>query len=339
MNIRIYCMILLLFTGLSYGKSPEAKAKIVFSDGHEETGILSIIGSRPLVVHPLGTKRQRKIKIEDIVSIQQHVEKASMEKPWAFKESGKAEKVYFDGEYAVINFWTEVLLISGERIKSHVISAAYRFKSDAGKSKIFLKRQIKGKLNVPMLEIIYPELIVFPEHITTDVPNISGNFVGEKLEKVCAMDLEREFVVHAKVEGQSFEFEDLLPGQYDLCIQTDQSVLLGMSAVVPKDKEGGKPLDLPKDLETIQKNTMMADDFFPIRHVFRIVGTKKYAKSVVFKKRVKYFASERHTPGGFLWHLELWSWHTPGIEWKVDKRFIMVRHKQQKMKQIVNFIS
>jgi hypothetical protein len=32
--------------------------------------------------------------------------------------------------------------------------------------------------------------------------------------------------------------------------------------------------------------------------------------------------------GGFLWHLDIWSWHLAGSEWKIDRRYIMLRHKQ-----------
>ncbi len=50
---------------------------------------------------------------------------------------------------------------------------------------------------------------------------------------------------------------------------------------------------------------------------------------MIYKRRADYHDAERWTPGGFLWHLEIWSWHIADTEWKVDRRFILIRHKQK----------
>ena len=78
---------------------------ITFSDGSTASGRLTIMGSRPLTINQQKDKRSRdrKIELSDIVLLTQKVEKASMERPWMYKESGKTEKVYFDAYYFIEN--------------------------------------------------------------------------------------------------------------------------------------------------------------------------------------------------------------------------------------------
>lgn len=61
----------------------------------------------------------------------------------------------------------------------------------------------------------------------------------------------------------------------------------------------------------------------------RLAGDRAFAKALVYKRRADYYEAERWTPGGFLWHLEVWSWHLADPDWKVDRRFILIRHKQK----------
>ncbi|MFA7172399.1 MAG: hypothetical protein WC340_03130 [Kiritimatiellia bacterium] len=305
-------------------------AVITDSDGAVFSGELSLIGARPLTMVALGDNRQQKFNLDDIVSIEQLVESATMERPWVFKESGKADKVYLDGQYPLINFKTSVTLVSGSVVTGHLISVAFNFKSEAAKRKIFLTRQIKGTKEEILDDVIYVSRIRLTANAVAGGGPISGKVTGfGTLISVTALDNAREQPVFAKVaKDGSFDFGTLLPGSYDLCVLTDTHVLCGLSDVVPTAQASGDPLQA-EDLADINLKFPLADDFFNERWILGLRGNRKFAKALVYKRRAEYYESEKWTPGGFLWHLEVWSWHLAGSEWKIDRRSILIRHKQQ----------
>ena len=116
----LFCSLFALSSLAAPAPSP---AVITLSDGTVLSGKLSIIGSRPLTLVPFGEDRQRMVLLSDILSIDHQIETNSMERPWVFKESGKAEKVYLDGQYPLLNFKTRITLVSGSVLSGHIISA------------------------------------------------------------------------------------------------------------------------------------------------------------------------------------------------------------------------
>ena len=304
-------------------------AVITLNDGTVASGGIRVIGARPLTMVPDGDNRQHKFHLADIVAIDHFPENASMEKPWVFKESGRAEKVYLEGEYPLMNFKTRISLVSGKQITGHIISVALNFKSEAGKSKFFLKRQIKGSKTQKLEDVVYIRNIRMTSNALEGGGNISGIVQGfGHVISVSALDNAREQVIFATVkENGKFDFGTVLPGSYDICVLTDTHVLTGLSDETPADRKGD-PLQAG-DIDGIRKKFPLADDFFHDRWVMRLSGNRKFAKALVYKRRADYYEAERWTPGGFLWHLEVWSWHLAGDEWKVDRRSILIRHKQK----------
>ena len=213
-------------------------------------------------------------------------------------------------------------------VTGHVISAAFQMKSDEGKRKLFLKRQIKGEKSEKMADLVYLEQLRFPDARTEQGGKIAGRIAGwGTVQEVSALDIRREQVLFATVRPDgSFDFGTLLPGAYDLCVLTDSHVLCGLSDASPQSP--GDPLT-PEDLPAINTRFPLADDFFNDRWILRLAGSRNYAKALVYKRRSDYYEAARWTPGGFLWHLEIWSWHLAETEWKLDKRFILIRHKQK----------
>ena len=302
---------------------------VTFSDYSVIAGDVRVIGSRPLTLVPDGEDRQRMFQLADIVTIEHVVEKASMERPWTFKEAGKPEKIYLEGEYPLINFKTRLTLINGSVISGHVISVVLAFKSDAGQQKLFLQRQIKGTKEEKLSDVVYVTSIRMTANAVTEGKSISGLVEGfGNVVSVTALDNERGLVLFAKVTPDNrFDFGTVLPGSYDLCILTDTHALTGHSDSVPSDKIG-EPLQ-DGDLAAINKKFPLADDFFKDRWILRLRGNRTFAKALIYKRRADYYEAERWTPGGFLWHLEVWSWHLADPDWKVDRRYILIRHKQK----------
>ncbi len=304
-------------------------AMITFSDDSVVAGDVRVIGSRPLTFVPDGEDRQRMFQLGDLAALEQVVEKASMERPWTFKEAGKPEKVFLAGEYPLINFKTRLTLINGSVISGHVISVVLAFKSDAGQQKLFLQRQIKGTKEQKLSDVVYVTSIRMTANAVTEGKSISGTVEGfGKVVSVTALDNERGLVLFAKVTPNNrFDFGKVLPGSYDLCILTDTHALTGHSDSVPNDKTG-EPLQ-EVDLAAINKKFPLADDFFNERWILRLRGNRMFAKALVYARRADYYEAERWTPGGFLWHLEVWSWHLADPDWKIDRRYILIRHKQK----------
>ena len=289
-------------------------AMVTFSNGTSMDGKLSIMGSRPLYINTSKDTRtkDRKVELEDIVSITQKVEQATMERPWMYKESGKTDKIYFEGEYPLLNFETELLLVSGEVLRGHIISLPLRFKGK-GPSKLFLQRQIKGEVGQKLEDIEYVTSITF-ERKVLEAKGISGTVDNNcPLLQVCAVDRERHFVHTARIQGNSFSFPQLLPGKYDIFVMTEDAVLAGFTG------SGEVP-------EELQKNFSLADDFFKERFLLRLNETR----TLVYKRRGgDFYHSKKHVGNGYIWHLEIWNWHKAGDEWKLDSRDLPLRVKQK----------
>lgn len=303
------------------------KADIEMSDGKMLSGELAILGSRPLTMIPAGSSYERKILLDDIISISQIIEKQEMNKPWKYKEDGKVDKIYFEGTYPFMNFGTEVLLTSGQIARGHIISLPFRFKGE-GPKKIFLNKQEKGEVGQTMSDLIYPVKITFTERHGIPTVPLSGTVEGYgKLLKVSALDNQRETVCFATIKNNSFEFRNLLPGTYDVFILTDSYVLAGMSGDGPENLKGSP---LPENAMTeLKKVFPLADDFFNDRWILDLAGNTSFAKTMAYFRRADVYNAKKHLNGGFLWHLDIWSWHLAGSEWKIDRRYIMLRHKQQ----------
>ncbi|MBQ7178909.1 MAG: hypothetical protein IJS08_15945 [Victivallales bacterium] len=289
-------------------------ALVTFSNGTSVEGKLSIMGSRPLYINTSKDTRtkDRKVELEDIVSITQKVEQATMERPWMYKESGKTDKIYFEGEYPLLNFETELLLVNGEVLRGHIISLPLRFKGK-GPSKLFLQRQIKGEVGQKLEDIEYVTSITF-ERKVLEAKAISGTVDSLGiLQQVCAVDRERHFVQTARIQGNSFSFPQLLPGKYDIFVMTEDAVLAGFTG------SGEIP-------EELQKNFSLADDFFKERFLLRLNETR----TLVYKRRGgDFYHSKKHVGNGYIWHLEIWNWHKAGDEWKLDSRDLPLRVKQK----------
>jgi hypothetical protein len=324
--LKILKIMLLVTMSAAAAAGEWQKADIEMSDGKALSGELSILGSRPLTIMPAGSPYERKILLDDIISISQIIEKQEMNKPWKYKEDGKIDKIYFDGTYPFVDFGSEVVLTNGQVVRGHIISIVFKFKGEGAK-KIFLYRQIKGEIGQTMSDIVYPVKITFTGRQGIYTAPITGSVDGYgKLLKVSALDNQRETVCFATVKNNSFEFNSLLPGTYDIFILTDSHALGGMSGDGPENLQGSP---LPENaMDELKKVFPKADDFFNDRWILELAGNTSFAKTLAYFRRADVHAAERHLKGGFLWHLDIWSWHLAGSEWKIDRRYIMLRHKQ-----------
>ena len=165
-------------------------AVILYSDGSSRSGELSIMGNRPLILRLPDSKIQRKFQLADLVSITQSVESATMNRPWLYTEAGKVDKTYLEGSYPFINFATEVELVSGEKLKGHLISLAFRLRGGQGNGKLFLTRQIKGKVGETLEEKVYPVTIRFPKAEKSPAKPVTGKLSGYgKLQAATLLDV------------------------------------------------------------------------------------------------------------------------------------------------------
>ncbi|UKI33124.1 MAG: hypothetical protein L6W00_06430 [Lentisphaeria bacterium] len=183
-------------------------AVILYSDGSSRSGELSIMGNRPLILRLPDSKIQQKFQLADLVSITQSVESATMNRPWLYTEAGKVDKTYLDGSYPFINFATEVELVSGKKLKGHLISLAFRLRGEDGSGKIFLTRQIKGKVGETLEEKVYPVTIRFPKAEKVPAKPVTGKLSGYgKLQAATLLDVERNVVCPGSVKADgSFRF-------------------------------------------------------------------------------------------------------------------------------------
>lgn len=314
------------------------RALVVFSDGEAAEGMMRVIGSRSLTLVPAGERRQRMIRLDDIRRIDHRPEAERMERPWTFRESGKHDKIFFDGEYPLLNFTTTVELVDGRRLTGHLISVALELRPGAtgapaaGRTrtrKVFLKRQMRGKVGEGMEALVYPRTIRFPDHGPVTAKRLRGTVTGfGRLLQVNVCDLDREQMIRASVGEGTFDAGRLLPGRYDVTVLTERAVLTGFAP-------GGRPgvasgeLLTESDRAAVERLFPLADDFFRERRMVVFAGDSGHARALVYKRRADYHDAQRLTPGGWLWHLEAWVWHRAQDQWKLDRRLILMRHRQQ----------
>lgn len=329
----IFTVIFSLLVTLPMSAARWQTVKIELSNGKHVSGKLAVMGKRPLTITPTGTKHQQKILLSDIVSLTQLIKEQDMNRPWIYKEAGKIEKMYLKGRYPFINFTTEIVLTNGNVVRGDIVSVAFRF-SGKGFRKLFLTRQIKGKVGEKMSDLIYPAKIIFNNHkalvkaITITVANAG------KIQSATALDNERKVVCFGKIEGSKIIFNNLFQASYDIYILTDSNILGSLSDATPVKQKGET---LPSNaLTELKKVFPLANDFFNERWILALNGNTKFCKTLVYKRREKYYKSDKHTPGGWMWHLDIWSWHLAGGKWKIDQRYIMVRHKQKGNEKIRN---
>jgi hypothetical protein len=314
-----------LFVILPASAAKWQAAEVELSNGKIISGKLARMGVRPLTITPPGAKHQQKILLNDIISITQVIKEQKMNRPWIYKEAGKIEKMYLEGTYPFINLTTEVVMTNGKVVRGDIVSVAFKF-TGKGLRKIFLTRQIKGKVGEKMSDMIFPVRIKFANRKTLVKPITIELKNAGKIESATALDNEREVVRFGKINGSKIVFDDLLTADYDIYILTDTNVLGGLSDSAPSKQKGEA---LPSDaLTELKKVFPLANDFFNDRWILALNGNTKFCKTLVYKRRAKYYHAHKHTPGGWMWHLDVWSWHLAG-KWKIDRRYIMIRHKQK----------
>lgn len=308
--------------------------EITMSDGSRLRGDLKIMGAKPLIIVSEMTAgkrftRQRKFNLADLSCIVHSIESQEMNRPWMYKEAGKTDKVYGEGTYPFVNFLTELHLVNGEVCRGHIISLPLVFEGN-GSSKLFLNRQLKGEVGQSFADLIYPVRIDFKRPDLKRGDSIGGEIKGfGKVLQVSALDNRRGVIVPATLDGNVFNLDNPLPGSYDLFVLTETHVLFGLSGAGPDDSGGDVLSD--GDLEAVRQVFPLADDFFKPdeRWALMLRGNPAYAKLLVYGRRGDFHKQEKHAPGGgFVWHLDVWSWHRADGEWKIDKRYIAIRRKQ-----------
>lgn len=323
---RIFPIMLTAAALLAAASLHALQVRVNMSDGSSFSGECSIIGNRPLIITPLNSRQQRKIMLKDIVSISQVVEKQSMIHPWMYKEAGKTEKIYSERQYPFIEFITDIHLVNGENIRGYLVSTPLKIPS-APSGKLFLVRQIKGQTGQDFDTLTHPVSLTFDNPaVKTGNITVHCRDIGTPIAAT-ALDNQRGNVCHGIVNDSSITFAKLLPGTYDLFVLSDTLAIAGLS----NPGSGTLPTDAASQLETLFPK---ADDFFSDRWIVEIKGSEKLASTLVYKRRSEYYAAQTHTPGGYIWHLDVWTWHAAGDEWKIDRRHIMLRHKQQKHERV-----
>ncbi len=296
-------------------------AQVTYSDGTAHSCELQAMGDGALTVKvsSVGRSLPRKVLLSDILEIRQEVEEAQQNQPWMYAESGKNERIALAEEsYPFLNFGTVILLASGEVVRGHLISAAFRCREPMGKvGKLFLTRQLKGTPGQTADDLRYPLRIRLTANTPQDAKAITGTLaeaVFGRLERVVAIDLKRAILVEATLSaGNTFSFPPLLDGAYEIYAQTSRFLLAGF----PETDEA-----VPDALERAFR---LADDFFNDRNIL----ARNELRTLVWKQRRHFYHDEEHLHGGVMRHLEVWQWHQAGDEWKLDSRLMPFRLKQQ----------
>ena len=134
-------------------------------------------------------------------------------------------------------------------------------------------------------------IIIVPAHSDTfhDNPDpnatggIHGKTSGPRLEQALAIEQLARKCYQGHVAGDSYTFNNLPPGKYDLILKFEEDIIEGMRLDIFGETE---EISLT-DRKAIKKLVDVTDDFYHDKHIIRAGGTAKRQKLIVEQIRTE----------------------------------------------------
>jgi hypothetical protein len=144
--------------------------KVLFSNGEEWIGVLSMTKNRKLKINT--ATGMQMLPFNTIREIKLIPEKQEMEQKWFFPEAGKTRKEKSGDPYPIQHLKAEIILKNGKKISGHLFSSVLYLRPTVGKKKrIVLLSKQRGKERETLDDLVYPEQIVVGSSIETGQTN------------------------------------------------------------------------------------------------------------------------------------------------------------------------
>ncbi|MGO8703487.1 MAG: hypothetical protein ACLQVA_06690 [Candidatus Brocadiia bacterium] len=299
-------------------------AEVELSDGRTVAGQVALVNDQ-LIIHNDAQAKKYTVRLAEMKQLESLVEKESMEKKWFFKEDGRDEKVYTGEVYPVRYFNTRVTFGDGRTLEGHIISTTAFLKvGDDAPERLFLTRQIEGKVGQKLDDIVYVKRIALKGEAAGVLGSIRGTVrlpAGEKLAAVIAINCQDDTGLTAELAGEgAFKFTDCTRGAYDLIVLSDRAIYAGFSAEKAADSArlGAGTL---KEISDWSKNVR---DFFDSHDPLYGAGNLERAYVLIRMERARERPNTLQADTMFR-RYEVWLMAKPEDEWVIAKRFVLQR--------------
>ena len=301
-------------------------AVVELSDGSALSGTVYIPTDRFYLFDP-DAERRYSVRITEIKSLENRIERQSMEEKWMFRESGLDDKVYLGRYYPVRYYRTNITFQDGRRLSGNMVAKTLYVETEEARHRFILRRKHEGEEGEDLTDLVYVRSIAFGEgggvrgtvEGTLHIPR------GETLKRVLLINRDSLFSVNTPFNARSghFRSEGCTEGRYDIVAVTDKAIYTYFSR--EKDEEAAR-------LHTGQVATIQAwadklRDFFHSQRIVYGAGNAERAFVLVFKERrggTTLRGLER------LHRYDVWAMHRPKEQWQILKRFYIWRTPSEK---------
>ncbi len=319
---------LVCLLGVVHGVAALEKVSVTveLSDGTSVNGIAYVPGDR-FYLFDDDAGRRYSISITQIKSLENLIEKQSMEEKWIFRESGLDDKVRLGRYYPVRHYRTRVTFQDGRKLSGHMIAKTLYVQAGGKKHRFILRRKHEGKVGEHLSDLVYVRSIHFGEGggVRGTVEGVLHAPEGETLRRVLLINRDSLFSVSAPFNAQSGHFRagGCTEGRYDIVVVTNRAIYTYFSR--EKDKEAAR-----LHTEQVREMQVWVDklrDFFHSQRITYGAGNPERAFVLIFKERrggTTLRGLER------LHRYDVWAMHRPKEQWQIEKRFFLWRAPSEK---------
>ncbi|MFH1423039.1 MAG: hypothetical protein ABIH42_10060 [Planctomycetota bacterium] len=323
-------------------KQGELHGRVSFSDGSERKGIIYLMGRAPLQLFDADKDAFEKTPLEYIESIKTVVVNEEMVDEWIWKEESKDEKIYTGKKFPKRRYKTEIKLRNGTTIRGDCVTVGYIKNPDnAEETKFFLKRYDKGSIEQTLSDIVYVKEIVFDKTTQQNSPCAICGVISQvgAVTSVKAIQHKHDTMFEADVERKSgkYKLDRLLPGFYDIIIETDKKIFLytGLKGEEIKENKLSE-----QDKREIAERVNEIKSFYEKKHVLLVQGTQNRAKTLIIMRRNSTTTLEEEKGKDYVFvRIELWIMRKIDDGWLIDNGVSISRNKYEaehnKEKEIV----
>ncbi|MHC4547617.1 MAG: hypothetical protein ACYTEZ_02480 [Planctomycetota bacterium] len=304
--------------------------EIELSDGRVVRGRVRFTRDAVLRLHVAGERRTHRIDPADLAALEMVVASEAMERPYTFKNPGDPTKTYGEGLYPLRNLTCRLVRRDGRALAGALISTLV-YVTPAGsddEERFKLVRQQRGAVGESLDDLVYVRAVRWDAGTEAFEPATIGGRIEtpHDLEEVVAYHRETKRIHRGRVTdtaGKVFLVTGLPAGTFDLFVRTTHAFLHPLPELPPS--LSARDALVKGDLAAVQEATGLAADFFEVRRVVALAGTRREARALVWKHRSGKTSYEEALAGARPWRLEVWLWHALETEWRLDRRLYLFR--------------
>ncbi|MCR4315223.1 MAG: hypothetical protein NUW37_02620 [Planctomycetes bacterium] len=304
-----------------------ARGELETSTGRKIAGIVYTPGYRALRLREGESAENLTIPLPDVSSIKTYVTSERLEQAFLLAEESTTERIMLDEYFPRIDMRHQVTLRSGREFDGVLVSTIY-VEADDARERFHLQEKLVGNAGETLDGLIYVSRIVFSDEDASARAPATLRIETNLENPVSRAVLIRQSSFD-KFETESFDsvatFENVVSGVYDLFVETENRLLVGLGFAGEEKFEEGAELTA-EDVSSIEARIHEIPSFFDEFEILAQAGNRSLAKIVLASSiPVAETSFDSETDERFSFRrIELWILCNGGSRWEVlDRRFLM----------------